>query len=334
MVPLRREQHATNQPVQHRLSRSRADRTRSPRASIYVIVFGSCAGPDRALRGRRPGQRRDRCTPRHAAASRLQMAQTLLRPASGRTDRSASGRTAPEFSPLTWWLPSRRWPANSQRRPTSPSRWLAGSARIWPAPPSSKASPPRSRAPRSGAGSAPMRSSPGSTAPAGARRGGVLPRRLPGLPSRLGCAPRQGVRPLRADHRHRPLRPAGQPGHDHRALRHRASSVLGGRQRLLPPRTGQHRPAPGSLAQTAPDPPARARLLAQSVEIYFSVVQRKVVSPNDFHTLDEVETRPLDFQQYYEQIATPFEWKFTKDDLNALLERIAAHENAALTPAA
>ena len=60
----------------------------------------------------------------------------------------------------------------------------------------------------------------------------------------------------------------------------------------------------------------------------------KSVSPNDFHTLDEVEARLLDFQQYYEQIATPFEWKFTKDDLNALLERIAAHEDAALTPAA
>jgi hypothetical protein len=70
------------------------------------------------------------------------------------------------------------------------------------------------------------------------------------------------------------------------------------------------------------------------VEIYFSVVQRKVVSPNDFHTLDEVEARLLDFQQYYEQIATPFEWKFTKDDLNDLLERIAAHEDTALTPAA
>ena len=102
------------------------------------------------------------------------------------------------------------------------------------------------------------------TEPADARRGRILPRRRPGLPGRLGRAPRQGVRPLRADHRHRPLRPAGRPGHDHRALRHRASSVLGGRQRLLPPRTGQHRPAPGSLAETAPDPPARARVLAQS----------------------------------------------------------------------
>ena len=79
--------------------------------------------------------------------------------------------------------------------------------------------------------------------------------------------------------------------------------------------------------------PVHASWLNQ-VEIYFSVVQRKVISPNDFHTLDEVEARLLDFQQYYEQIATPFEWKFTKDDLNALLERIAAHEDAALMPAA
>ena len=36
----------------------------------------------------------------------------------------------------------------------------------------------------------------------------------------------------------------------------------------------------------------------------------------------------LELQQHYEQIATPFEWKFTKNDLNALLERIAAHDNA------
>ena len=79
--------------------------------------------------------------------------------------------------------------------------------------------------------------------------------------------------------------------------------------------------------------PVHASWLNQ-VEIYFSVVQRKVISPNDFHTLNEVEARLLDFQQYYEQIATPFEWKFTKDDLNALLERIAAHEDAALMPAA
>ena len=64
------------------------------------------------------------------------------------------------------------------------------------------------------------------------------------------------------------------------------------------------------------------------MEIYFSVVQRKVVSPNDFRDLSAAESRLLDFQQHYEQIATPFEWKFTKNDLNALFERIAAHDNA------
>ena len=73
--------------------------------------------------------------------------------------------------------------------------------------------------------------------------------------------------------------------------------------------------------------PVHASWLNQ-VEIYFSVVQRKVVSPNDFRDLSDAESRLLDFQQHYEQIATPFEWKFTKNDLNALLERIAAHDNA------
>jgi hypothetical protein len=79
--------------------------------------------------------------------------------------------------------------------------------------------------------------------------------------------------------------------------------------------------------------PKHASWLNQ-VEIYFSVVQRKVLAPNDFHNLDELETRLLEFQQYYQQIATPFEWKFTTADLNDLLARIAAHQHAQLTPAA
>jgi hypothetical protein len=70
------------------------------------------------------------------------------------------------------------------------------------------------------------------------------------------------------------------------------------------------------------------------MEIYFSVLQRKAVAPNDFHDISEVEARLLAFQQHYEQIATPFEWRFTKNDLNALLDRIAAHEHALRAPAA
>lgn len=79
--------------------------------------------------------------------------------------------------------------------------------------------------------------------------------------------------------------------------------------------------------------PIHASWLNQ-VEILFSVVQRKVVAPNDFADLAAVEDRLLAFQDHYEQIATPFEWKFTKNDLNALLKRIAAHDDTALALAA
>ena len=79
--------------------------------------------------------------------------------------------------------------------------------------------------------------------------------------------------------------------------------------------------------------PTHASWLNQ-VEIYFSVVQRKVVTPNDFHCLDEIQARLMAFQQHYQQIATPFEWKFTTDDLSALLDRITAHEDAQQAPAA
>ena len=81
---------------------------------------------------------------------------------------------------------------------------------------------------------------------------GVSPRRLAGLPGRLGRAPRQGVRPLRSRHRHRPIQRSRRPGHDQSARRLCAPSVLGGRQRLLPPRPAQHRPTPAPLANPAP----------------------------------------------------------------------------------
>ena len=76
--------------------------------------------------------------------------------------------------------------------------------------------------------------------------------------------------------------------------------------------------------------PVHASWLNQ-IEIVFSVVQRKVVTPNDFHGRYQVETRLLEFQNSCQQIATPFEWQFTKADLNDLLDRITAHE---LAPAA
>jgi hypothetical protein len=50
--------------------------------------------------------------------------------------------------------------------------------------------------------------------------------------------------------------------------------------------------------------PVHASWLKQ-VEIYFSIVQRKVLAPNDFADLREVEHRLLGFQRRYEQTAVP-----------------------------
>jgi hypothetical protein len=62
------------------------------------------------------------------------------------------------------------------------------------------------------------------------------------------------------------------------------------------------------------------------VEIYFSVVQRKVVTPNDFPSLRELEDRLLAFQGRYEQTAQPFQWTFTRADLAALLAKLKAKD--------
>ena len=67
--------------------------------------------------------------------------------------------------------------------------------------------------------------------------------------------------------------------------------------------------------------PVHASWLNQ-IEIYFSIVQRKVLTPNDFPSLTAVEERLLAFQSYYEAIAHPFEWHFTRRDLAALLNKI------------
>ena len=73
--------------------------------------------------------------------------------------------------------------------------------------------------------------------------------------------------------------------------------------------------------------PVHASWLNQ-IEIYFSIVQRKVLTPNDFPSLAAVEDRLLRFQTHYEQLATPFEWTFTRSDLQALMKRLAADQPA------
>lgn len=71
--------------------------------------------------------------------------------------------------------------------------------------------------------------------------------------------------------------------------------------------------------------PVHASWLNQ-IEIYFSIVQRKVLTPNEFQNLDEIENNLLNFQKCYEKIAKPFEWKFTRKDLTKLLEKLSKYE--------
>ena len=70
--------------------------------------------------------------------------------------------------------------------------------------------------------------------------------------------------------------------------------------------------------------PTHASWLNQ-IEIYFSVVQRKVLIPNDFVDLEVLAECLLAFQERYEQAAEPFAWKFTRHDLDRLLSRLAEH---------
>ncbi len=87
--------------------------------------------------------------------------------------------------------------------------------------------------------------------------------------------------------------------------------------------------------------PVHASWLNQ-VEIFFSIIQKKVVTPNDFASTTELSQTLLAFVDRYNQTARPFNWKFTADDLTSLLRRImrtraeASHHrpSADLAPAA
>jgi transposase len=69
--------------------------------------------------------------------------------------------------------------------------------------------------------------------------------------------------------------------------------------------------------------PVHASWLNQ-VEIYFSVVQRKLLTPDDCAGLDNLAEQITAFQTRYNNAAQPFDWRFGRTDLNQLLHRIAA----------
>lgn len=69
-------------------------------------------------------------------------------------------------------------------------------------------------------------------------------------------------------------------------------------------------------------------LWLNQIEIYFSILQRKVLTPNDLDSLFAVEDRILGFQERYQETATPFQWKFTREDLSCLMAKLTLQEAA------
>jgi len=79
--------------------------------------------------------------------------------------------------------------------------------------------------------------------------------------------------------------------------------------------------------------PVHASWLNQ-IEIYFSIVQRKGLTPNDFASLPAVAERLLAFERSYEVLAKPFEWTFTRRDLTKFLQKMTADRLRSLPAAA
>jgi hypothetical protein len=69
--------------------------------------------------------------------------------------------------------------------------------------------------------------------------------------------------------------------------------------------------------------PVHASWLNQ-VEIYFSIIQRKVLTPSDFSCLAGLEAALLAFQYRDQKSAAPFRWTFTRADLATLMQRLKA----------
>jgi hypothetical protein len=72
--------------------------------------------------------------------------------------------------------------------------------------------------------------------------------------------------------------------------------------------------------------PVHASWLNQS-EIYHSIIQRKVLDPNDFDSTAAVARALNEFEHRYNEIAKPFAWNFTRQDLAELLDRLDDHQS-------
>lgn len=74
--------------------------------------------------------------------------------------------------------------------------------------------------------------------------------------------------------------------------------------------------------------PVHASWLNQ-IELYFSILQRKALTPRHFRDLDELAARIMAFQADWQATAKPIDWRYTRRDLNDLLERLKQRDQLA-----
>lgn len=184
-----------------------------------------------------------------------------------------------------------------------------------------------------GAAQTPPARRPGPRSP-GSGRARVSAARDAGLPGRDGC-PRPAarpVRPLRAEDQQRRVRRARGRGHDRRAVRVRPAGVLDRRYGTIHRGQKAIDRLPGAWPNLVLVHLPRHASWLNQIEIYFSILDRKALTPCHFENLDQLSERVLGFQTEYAKTATPFDWTFTRRDLHALLDRL--DQRGRLTPAA
>jgi hypothetical protein len=119
------------------------------------------------------------------------------------------------------------------------------------------------------------------------------------------------------------LIPSAQPERTYgRALRLGPARVLDRGQRLQPRRKNQCSAAPDRVAEPHPGALARKCLLAQSDRDLLLDRAAQSTDPEDFHNLDELAARITAFQAAWQQRARPIDWRYTRRDLNDLLDRL------------
>jgi hypothetical protein len=152
------------------------------------------------------------------------------------------------------------------------------------------------------------------------------PRRHAGLSGRLRSARRPGARPYRPNHRHHPF---GQLVERVMSAEPYASAA---RVYQTVDNGSFHQGPHAVIRMRATWPtaqlvhlPVHANRLNQK-EIHFSIVQRKVIKPQDFADLEELAERLLVFQVRCSATAEPFDRHFGRKSLDRLLQRLAAHQ--------